>query len=404
VADHHQPPQELPAAYALVNPKLEWSEYPYKELCGAFVGAKVIAATFDEYGCSGEEFLQRNLPLLALATVADVCPIDGENRILVARGLSAFGSDAPDGLIRMTQRAGLNPSEVSVYHLGFILGPRLNAAGRLESPKLAASLIMAKDEGKIDKLSGQLESLNHRRQALTNKFSEAAAVRIEAGECAGPIIILHDPDWHEGVIGLIASKMVDEFKRPALIATNAEAGFCKGSGRTSGRFDLLSAVKDADRNLVGYGGHSAAVGFKVRSDDFPEFVDDIVSTTAGKVDEEEFTKDLKIDGELGLGDLGQGEIEELGLTKPWGIGNEAPTFSVRGVEIIDCDTMGDGTHIRLRVRKDGKVVDAIGFGFNRHGRFLHNVKNHADLAAVPEINDFGGKRVVRLRLRDIKFG
>jgi len=403
IADHHHPPETLPRAYAIIDPKLEGCSYPYKNLCGAYVGAKVVAAALDKCGRSGEEFIIKNLPLLALATVADVCPIDGENRGLVARGLAAFGSDAPPGLIGMAQRAGLNPAEISVYHMGFVLGPRINAAGRLESPKTAAALITAKDENKIAALTAKLEALNKRRKTMTKEYSSAAAQRINSGECPDPIVVLYDAGWHEGLIGLIAQQVAGEFVRPALIVTDAGEGFYKGSGRTSGRFNLLKALKAADRNLSGYGGHSAAVGFKLRSDDFGQFAKDINSATAGKIDKEQFAKVLDVDGELGLEDLGYREVEELAHTQPWGLGNEAPTFAIRGLEIIRCDTMGDGTHVRLKVAKDGKCMDVVGFGFNRNGLFLREAAPKADIAAVPEINDFGGAREVRLRLRDITF-
>ena len=403
ITDHHQPPKELPRAFAIIDPKLEGCGYPYKNLSGAYVGAKVVAAALDKCGRSGEEFITKNLPILALATVADVCPIDGENRGLVARGLAAFCKDAPPGLIGMAQRAGLNPAEISVYHMGFVLGPRINAAGRLESPRTAAALMTAKDGNKIAALTAKLEALNNRRKTMTKEYSSAAARRIKSGECPDPIVLLYDSAWHEGLIGLIAQHVAEEFMRPALIITDVGNGLCKGSGRTSGRFDLLEALKAADRSLAGYGGHRGAVGFKLRSDDLGRFATDMNSATAGKIDEGQFTRVLDVDGELGLEDLGYREVEELQHTQPWGLGNEAPTFAIRGLDIIRCDTMGDGTHVRLKVAKNGRCMDAVGFGFNRNGLFLRETAPKADIAVVPEINNFGGARDVRLRLRDISF-
>lgn len=403
VSDHHSPPPELPKAYALVDPKLPGSKYPYKDLCGAVVGAKLIASVYDKLGLNGDDFLQRNLALLALATVTDVCPVDGENRSIVARGLSAFAEGAPPGLIELARCAGQDPAKFSVFSFGFILGPRLNAAGRLDSPKLAAALITAKDEKKISELASALENLNRQRKTIVKRCAEQASSRVDAGECPGPIIALHHSSWHEGVIGLIASNLAGAYKRPALVATDTENGFCKGSGRTSGTFDLLDALRAADGKLAGYGGHSAAVGFKLLKDDFPQFVEDLESSDSCKFNDERFTPVLNIDGTLTINDLSENDVEELQLTQPWGRGNEAPAFLLEGIDIIECDTMGDGTHIRLKLRQGGKSINAVGFGFNAGGLFLTQVTGKADVAAVPEINEFRGNRDVRLRLKDIRF-
>jgi single-stranded-DNA-specific exonuclease len=340
---------------------------------------------------------------MALATVVDVCPVDGENRAIVARGLSAFAECAPPGLIELARCAGQDPSNLSVFSFGFILGPRLNAAGRLDSPKLAAALITTKDKKKISEITSMLENLNRRRKTLVRKAAEQAVARVDSGECPGPIIALHDGSWHEGVIGLIASSLTDTYKRPALVATDAGDGFVKGSGRTSGTFDLLGALRTSDGALTGYGGHSAAVGFKLRQDDFPQFVHDLESSNSCDFDDERFTPVLQMDGAIKLSELGEHEVEELEKTQPWGKGNEAPAFLIEGLNVTECDTMGDGSHIRLKLRQGRKSMSAVGFGFNRDGIFLTQVTGKADVAVVPEINEFRGKREIRLRLKDIKF-
>ena len=403
ISDHHQPPDELPRAYALIDPKLPDSEYPYRELAGAMVGAKLVAGVYEACGHDGDEFLMKNLSLLALATVVDVCPLDGENRYIVSRGLATFAKDAPPGLLELARCAGQDPREISIFSFGFILGPRLNAAGRIESPKLAAALISAKEQGKISELANTLDSLNKKRKLLVSKGFKQAASRVEAGECHGPIIALHSPEWHEGVIGLIAGNLADAFQRPALIATTSAEGMLKGSGRTSGEFNLFNALKAAERKLSGYGGHSAAVGFKLHPDDFNEFVKDLASENDITIDDEKFVPVLNLDGELSIGDLGEAEVVELALSGPWGRGNEAPTFLFKDVGISGCDTMGDGTHVRLRLKENGKSINAVGFGLNRDGALTSRVTGKADVAAIPEINDFRGKKDVRLRLKDIRF-
>ncbi len=403
ISDHHQPPEQLPRAYALVDPKLPNSEYPYRELAGAMVGAKLVAGVYEACGRDGEEFLRKNLSLLALATVVDVCPIDGENRYIVSRGLATFAEDAPPGLLELARCAGQDPGEMSVFTFGFILGPRLNAAGRIDSPKLAAALISAKEQSKISELAHTLDSLNKKRKQLASRGFKQAASRVEAGECHGPIITLHSPEWHEGVIGLIAANLTDAFRRPALVATNTADGMLKGSGRTSGVFNLFDALKAAERKLSGYGGHSAAVGFKLHADDFSEFVKDLASENDIRVDDENFIPVLNLDGELNIGDIGEAEVKELALTGPWGRGNEAPTFLFKGVGITRCDTMGDGTHVRLRLQDNSASINAVGFGLNRDGALTSRITEKADIAAIPEINDFRGNRDVRLRLKDIRF-
>jgi single-stranded-DNA-specific exonuclease len=403
ISDHHEPSETLPTAYAVVDPKIQDCGYPYRDLSGAMVAAKLISRVYEQCGRSGEEFLQRNLALLAMATVVDVCPIDGENRTIVAQGLAKFADDAPPGLLEMCRRAKVIPGEIDVFGFGFVLGPRLNAAGRLESPRLAAELISASDNRKIGELVSKLEYLNRQRKSHTSRGIAEASGIIDSGERQGEILALWHPGWHEGVLGLIASGLVDKYKRPALIATDMEGGFCKGSGRTSGNFNLLNALREADGKLSSYGGHKGAVGFKLRIDDFPEFVNDLASADACKVDEEMFHPELTTDGEISFGDIGDAEVEELMKTRPWGRGNEEPVFLIRDLEIKGYDTMGDGTHVRLALKGNGNTIDAIGFGLNRDGIFAKELTSSADVVAIPEINDFRGRRNVRLRLKDISF-
>ncbi len=403
ISDHHEPPEELPRAYAVVDPKIDGCGYPYADLSGAMVAAKLVSMVHKACGRSADEFILRNLSLLAMATVVDVCPISGENRSIVARGLAAFAEDAPPGLLELTRRAGVNPREINVFNFGFVLGPRLNSAGRLDSPKLAAALLSTADNVKISELVSRLEYLNRRRKSYTSKGVEEASAMLDSGGWDGPILALRHPEWHEGVLGLIASSLVDKYRRPALIATDIDGGFCKGSGRTSGSFDLLSALREASGSLISCGGHRRAVGFKLRIDEFPGFVNDLATADACKVDAASFCPELVTDGELTPGDFREEDVEELMKTQPWGRGNEEPSFLMKGLEICDYATMGDGTHVRLRLRGDGKTMDAVGFGMNRDGIFDRELTGRADAVVIPEMNEFRGYRNARLRLMDIEF-
>ena len=403
VADHHTPPDKLPDVHSHVNPKLPGSKYPYDNLCAASIGTKLVAAVHEKSGRSAAEFLSGNLPLLALATIADVCHITGENRTIVARGIAEFNDNCPPGLRFLCEKAKVDLSKVDGYTFGFILGPRLNAAGRLDSPKLAASLLLTEDESKYKELAIRLETLNRKRRKLTSVGMEKASAIIETGDWDGGIIAVRDSQFDEGVMGLIASDLTRSYRRPALVATDAGNGLCKGSGRSSGNFDLLEALRSVDGKLISYGGHKAAVGFQLSSSDFPEFASKVAAIDLGSDADEKFAPTLQVDGELSPEDISEHTINELSDTRPWGIGNSEPTFLFADSQITDCVTMGDGTHIRLQITKDGQSMNAIAFGINKGNAFMNELRDRADLVAVPEINEYRGNRSIRLKIRDIKF-
>ncbi len=397
VTDHHLPGPELPPATAVVDPQLDGEDSPFAVLCGTGVAFKLVQALVPVLG------LPPHLPLhlldyVALATVADVVPLRGENRILVRHGLKVLGSSRWAGLRALITTSGLAETEIRAGHLGFVLGPRLNAAGRVGDAMDGLRLLLTDDEGEAGALASALERLNDQRQALDQAILEEAIAQVESTvrldeESA---LVLSADGWHSGVIGIVASRLVERYGRPAfLVGFDADApAVGKGSGRSISRFHLRDALAACGDLLERFGGHRMAAGLTIRRDKLAQFRERFVAEANRLLRPEDLAPEQRVDLALRLEDVTD-ELERLcRLLEPCGSENPGPVFAVRGVRLDGAREVGRG-HLKGTLRDGPQALDAIGFGMcDRAPADLGVV----DVAFKVERNTFRGREGLQARM------
>ena len=363
ILDHHTIPPELPPAVALVNPKLlpqAGQESPLGELAAVGVAYKAMAALYQALGRAWQP--QRSLDLVAIGTVADLAPLTGENRYLVKEGLAAITRAERPGLRALIAMAGPRPQAVDSEAIAYGLAPRLNAAGRLAHADLSLRLLLTQDEGEAAEVARQLNALNQERQRQTEQALATATELLTAEDTQASLIFIGHPDISEGIVGLVASKLVDERYRPAIVYQRGESE-SRGSCRSIPEFDIIGALKRQADLLVRYGGHSRAAGFTVANANLAALKKGLLEQATSELAGAELSPALVIDAELPLGHLRGEDIRWLQRFQPYGQGNPDPTFLSRSVSVVEMRLLGNnGQHLRLKL-KDGPVTwPAIAFG------------------------------------------
>jgi single-stranded-DNA-specific exonuclease len=373
VTDHHRPGEELPACPLVATRP---SSYPFPELCGTGVVYKLGQALLG----AESHVLRRHLDLVGLATVADVVPLVGENRSLVIAGLRALASTQKPGLQALMRVAHVDPAAVDAGHIGFRLAPRINAAGRLGHPRTALDLLLTEDAAEARALADRLEELNRDRQAVEDRILRAAIEQVEEWPEAKRrrrAYVLWGEDWHEGVIGIVASRLVERYHRPVVLIAGTD-GLWKGSGRSIAAFDLHAALTACAEFLERFGGHRAAAGLSIVPEWIEPFADAFAARAEEVLTEEELLTTTAVDAVVPRGTKLTLELaSELRRLAPFGLGNPDVTLLAPGCELGDLATVGEGKHLRFRVRRDGSDAGgAIAFGqggqldrFRRVGRY-----------------------------------
>ena len=358
VTDHHRPGETLPDCPVVATRP---SAYPFPELCGTGVVHKLGEALL------GPEHpaVRRNLDLVALATIADVVPLVDENRALAAAGLLALAATRRPGLQALMRSAGVDPAAVDSGSVGFRLAPRINAAGRLGRPDVALELVLTTDAEEARRHADLLEELNRERQAVEERIvREAVAAVDEMSEQQRRRrgYVLWNADWHEGVIGIVASRLVERFHRPVVLITRSHDSW-KGSGRSIASFDLHGALAACSSNLVRFGGHRAAAGLSIDESRIEAFAEDFAAHADAHLDMGDLFEVVTVDAVVAGQDLTLELAEELSRLAPFGLGNPEPTLLVPATEAVAPATVGDGKHLRFRVRQHGRDAgSAIAFG------------------------------------------
>ncbi len=356
VVDHHVPPELLPEASALVNPKLP-VEDEYPEYASAGVAYRLAEALYD---AEHRDFPDdRYVELAAMATIADMVPLVGENRELVKRGLAALSRSQRPGLQALIQVSGLSAKNVTSEAIAFGLAPRINATGRLADARLALDLLLTEEEGTALALAETIDGLNKERQRITREAEAMAREMVEAQPDA-PLILLGHESFHQGVIGLVASRLVEQFGKPAAVYQKGEVE-SRGSCRSIPVYDIVSGLRACDELFERYGGHKQAGGFTIRNEYLPALHERLVEHAAGELQGQELTPSLDIDAEWPLHSLRSQEIKWLGKLQPHGIGNPDPLLLSRGALVTDASRVGDGQHLRLKLRAGPVVWPAIAF-------------------------------------------
>lgn len=405
VCDHHTIPKELPDAI-LIHPLVEGESYPNKKLCGTGVAFKFACAMYErarELGGDikiGEE--KWLLDLVAIATVTDVMKLVGENRVLEKYGLIVLNKTTRTGLIKLIEVAGGKMGELDTMSVGFMIGPRINAAGRMQNASKALELLLEEDEDKAGIMARGLDQINKDRQKVSREICKQAIDMVESKEKKSLSIVVGD-GWPAGLIGLVAGKLVTEYQRPAYVVAKDGDKYV-GSGRTIKGFDVTAALRTASDYLDKFGGHPEACGFTTTGDDrFGKLCESLFKSADNIITDDMICPSIEIDAMLDLCDVSWDLIENLEVCKPFGCGNTRPLFASENVRIVNMDCVGaKSQHLRLTVQSgNGKMIKMIGFRF---GEYLEKLSVGKEFGFVYEIgvNEWRGNREIQLRIVDIK--
>lgn len=412
---HHVGTGGLPRALAVINPKRPDSTYPFSELCGAglaFKFAWALSVGFSSNRRVSPEFRMFLLEALALAglgTVADVVPLIGENRILAAHGLKALAKTTSAGLVALQEVAGIK-GPPSASDVGFRLGPRINAAGRCGEASEALELLLTDDAARAKELAQRLDGLNRERQNLEQRILTQArkeALALMDRSDAPPALVLSGEDWHVGVIGIVASRLVEEFYRPTVLIASVGENRGRGSGRSIPGFHLAEALEATQRYLTSFGGHAAAAGFELRVGSIPEFRAAFEETARQRLTTADVVPSLHIEETVALQDVNRSFCQELARLEPCGAGNPSPLIGVLGVQVAGHVRLTrDEKHLQLYVRQEGAVRRAVGFGMAGHFNALCDVAKTGlmDVAFKPQLGSFRGETEVELHLKAFRCG
>lgn len=414
VTDHHEPPRgALPDAVAIVNPKLEDSNYPFRELCGAGVAFKLawgIAQRISGARRVREDlraFLADAMSYVAIATVCDVVPLVGENRVLARRGLAALEATRNVGLRALLEASGLGREQLNAEDVGFKLGPRLNAAGRLASAALAVEMLLSDDVERARALAGELDALNEERRRIEAQITAQALEQARRFEDPRehPVLVLAGADWHPGVVGIVASRVVNRYRRPALvIGLEGERG--RGSARSVEGFDVLEALHGASTLFERYGGHAQAAGCEIHASRIDALREAVCSRANELLAQRPAASGaLWIDGRLPLAHMGPELMAHLDRLEPFGAQNEKPVLCSLDARLAEPARLlgADRSHLMMRVRHGERVLKAMAFGMGaRAGELAMGAPLH--LVYTPRWNTFRGERNLELVLHDFAVG
>lgn len=399
VSDHHLPGGDLPDCLAILNPRRTDCEYPDLDLAAAGVAFKLSTALTRALG-GNENMVLRMLDLVALATVADVAPLRGENRILVRYGLRLLSDGNNAGLRALVRSSGLDGKAITAGRVGFILAPRLNAVGRIGHGLRGVELLCAESEHEANSIARELEELNRRRQEMDRDTLDAARAMIERSGSIPTGIVVAGEGWHPGVIGIVASRLVEEYARPViLIALDGDEG--KGSGRSIPAFDLHAGIGECSDLLVRYGGHKAAAGVTIRREMVDEFARRFALVAESALTPDDLVPELRVDLEIPLEDVTEDLESLLRHFEPFGVGNPTPVFMSRGVSVAEpARTVGrDG--LRLRLTNGSYSLDALGWGMGNLAKQLQP-GDSVDIAFRVERDEYRGVSRLQARLADIR--
>lgn len=402
VTDHHTPAETLPPAFAVVNPNRADCEYPNKGLCGAGVAYRLCESLARERGIDSEE-LYASLDLVALATIADVVPLNQENRTLVRYGLKALAQTKLPGLRALMSRAGLDDGPLEAGQVAFRLAPRINAAGRMIEAMTALELLMSDDPSHTPALADQLEDANDRRREEEARTLAEALDRLEGSfDPANDFgVVLEGEGWHPGVIGIVASRIVERIHRPTVLVALAD-GRGRGSARSIPGFDLLAAVQACRQHLGRFGGHRAAAGMDIAEDRIVDFRSAFNSEVREQLGGEHPRPVLRPQLEIPLKAATERLVQLLSYLGPFGVGNPAPVFLARGVDLTVPPREAGKGHLKLQVAQSGHAVEAIGFGLVDRVPPDSLGTGPVDLVFKLKLSNFRGRRQVEAHLLDVR--
>lgn len=404
ISDHHHPDGEnLPPALAVINPKQHGDIYPDKDLAGVGIAYKIAEALFNDRGQTTEndQYLQNLLDLVALGTVADLAPLVGENRVLVRKGLRQMRQTTRQGLFSLAAVSELVLAKVNAGHIGFTLGPRLNAAGRLKEALAAFELLTTGDVFRAGELAQILDMQNRERQRITRDMQKRAEEMVMSDDPDAYLLFAADDEFNPGVVGLAASRLTEAYYRPAIVASKGEDE-TRGSCRSIPEFHITDALDQCADLLVRHGGHAAAAGFTVRNENLSELVRRLKAIAEEKLSKEDLRPTVTADAEVSLVDMRPDLYEKcLRYLEPTGYGNRDAAFVARNIKVKSSRTVGaDARHLKLTLEDENRFShDAIGF---RLGDWHKNMPARVDILFTFEVNEYNGRVGYQLNLKDLR--
>lgn len=399
VTDHHEPPSILPQAFALINPKLPYCPYPFKGLAGVGVVYKLAEALL------GHDVPESWSELAALGTIADLMPLVGENRMIVRSGLKSMSKSAFPGMTALLKVAGWNKGDVSSIQVAFGLAPRINASGRMSHAKQAVALLTAEDAVQAEIAANGLDLLNKERQTLVEHMVDEAMAMLEDKKSGGRIpdvIVVAGEGWNVGVVGIVASKILERYYRPTLVlGIDPATGQCKGSARSIPGFDVYEALVSCSELLDHFGGHPSAAGMSLHRDQLSLFEQRMNEFASNRLLPEHFIPKMAVDLECSLHEVTVSVIEEIEGLAPFGMDNPSPRLLIRDTKLIEMKRIGkDGKHLKLTLGQQDKVIEALAFGKGDLAHLL-SLEDRLDIVAEPSINEWNGSRKPQLLLQDL---
>ena len=402
ITDHHECKDETPDAYCLLNPKQPDCGYPFKKLAGVGVAFKLLQALTIKMHFHMRELIDEYIDLVAIGTIADVMSLVGENRIIVKRGLELLKYTFNRGIRALAEVADINLSNVQTGTIGFMLAPRINAAGRMGNPRCAVELLLAKDDMSAKRYAEILNDKNRERQEIEISILEDALNIIETTPSIKDdfVIVLSHEGWHHGIIGIVASKISERFNKPCiLISTDNENG--KGSGRSIRAFNLFKALENSAHLMHKFGGHDLAAGLSIKPENIDTFRREINEYAKKSLTEDDFMPILYIDSELPAPYINMNTAEKLSILEPYGMGNACPLFCTKNLNVSQIRPLSDGKHIKLILTSDEYTIEAVGFNMGELLDVL-TIDDKVDIVFNIDINIYRGARQLQVLLKDIK--
>ena len=395
ITDHHEPSDEIPKAVAVIDAKRKNNKYPFDQLAGCGIAFKLTQAISIKRKLDPINYL-KNLDIVSIGTISDLVPLVDENRVIVKLGLMLVKQTKNIGLRKLLLKSQLK--EVDSTSISFGITPRINAAGRLGNQYDALNLFITEDAKEAERLSEILNSYNIERQKIGNKIYEEAISQLKDEE--KNCIILGKEDWHHGVIGIVSSKITEKFNKPSILLCY-ENNIAKGSGRSVPGFDLYKAISSTKEYLLGFGGHTMACGLSLTVENFEKFKKEITKYIDENLDISKLEKEIYIDENLTIDDLDIEKIKELKSLEPFGEENPEPIIMYENVEINGIRTLSENRHLKLSLKKNDKIIDAIGFNLGELAE-KYKIGDTIDIVGNIEINSFNGKDLIQIRLIDIR--
>ena len=405
ITDHHEPDGTLPPAFAVINPKRHDCSYPDKNLAGVGVALKLVQALCQRAG--KEKWLPAFVKIAAIGTLADVVPLVGENRVIAKLGLGSLSTGRHAvGLRALLEASGLTGKKIDSYHVGFILAPRVNAAGRMSTPDIATRLLLSTDEALLEDARGLAQQLNEenlKRQAEEADLVTHAKKAIETDPSIGAhnVLVVGGDGWHRGVIGIAASKLVDAYAKPAIVLS-VDGGIAHGSCRSIPAFDMLDALERCADLFLRFGGHKQAAGLTMDASKVPEFRARINAHANQVLEPDQLRPRLRIDGTLHLRNITPDLIDGLDAMAPFGMANPRPVFHAMPVEIVDGPRPLNDRHLKMTFRQDGRRFRAIAWRAAERAAFLTEHRAGVNLAFSLDQNEFQGETYLELTVADFK--